>query len=171
MHNKYLVMTFDLANINIEGVLIGAATFLIIGICHPLVIKGEYYFGKKCRWWFLIAGIVFLIAALCAKTTIASSLLGVSAFSCFWSIKEILDQVKRVEKGWFPANPKREYNFLPGINRDTWKLNRRTHQSGDRAEMATTVSRSHSAQYPQKSQPRKHSAPHTHKAPHLEDRQ
>ena len=28
---------------NINGIIVGAATFLIIGICHPLVIKAEYY--------------------------------------------------------------------------------------------------------------------------------
>ena len=31
-----------------EGLLIGLATFLIIGVFHPLVIKGEYYFGVRC---------------------------------------------------------------------------------------------------------------------------
>ena len=37
---------------NINGIIVGAATFLIIGICHPLVIKAEYYIGKKswCAW-------------------------------------------------------------------------------------------------------------------------
>ncbi|MCM1429289.1 MAG: DUF4491 family protein [Clostridium sp.] len=93
---------------NYEGLLIGAATFFIIGLFHPLVIKGEYYFGQKCKWAFLIAGILFLLATLIAKTTLCSSLLGVTAFSCFWSIKEIADQGERVRKGWFPANPKRK---------------------------------------------------------------
>ncbi|MDE5808281.1 MAG: DUF4491 family protein, partial [Muribaculaceae bacterium] len=32
---------------NLEGLAIGLATFLIIGIFHPLVIKGEYYMGQK----------------------------------------------------------------------------------------------------------------------------
>ncbi|MDE7418663.1 MAG: DUF4491 family protein [Muribaculaceae bacterium] len=34
-------------------------------------------------------------------------LLGVTAFSCFWSILEVKEQRERVRKGWFPANPKR----------------------------------------------------------------
>ena len=38
---------------NINGIIVGAATFLIIGICHPLVIKAEYYIGKKSWWGFL----------------------------------------------------------------------------------------------------------------------
>ena len=33
---------------------------------------------------------------------------GAFAFSCFWSILELFQQKKRVERGWFPANPKRK---------------------------------------------------------------
>lgn len=95
-------------NIYFQGALVGLATFLIIGIFHPLVIKGEYYFGLKCRLWFGLAGVAFLIAALLTSNVTASSLLGVTAFSCFWSIKEVTEQVERVRKGWFPANPKRK---------------------------------------------------------------
>lgn len=96
-----------LDNININGLVIGLCTFLIIGVFHPLVIKGEYYFGEKIKWAFLAAGIIFLAIALLAKSTVVSALLGVTAFSCFWSIREIKEQVERVRKGWFPANPKR----------------------------------------------------------------
>ena len=92
---------------NLEGLLIGLATFLIIGLFHPLVIKGEYYFGAKIRWAFLIAGVVFLALTVAVRNTFASSLLGVTAFSCFWSIHEVTEQVERVRKGWFPANSKR----------------------------------------------------------------
>jgi len=93
----------------IAGLTVGLATFLIIGLFHPLVIKGEYYFGGKCRWWFLAGGLLFTILCVLTSNVIASSLLGVAAFSCFWSIKEVNDQIKRVEKGWFPKNPKRKY--------------------------------------------------------------
>ena len=40
-----------------QGLLLGAATFLIIGIFHPIVIKTEYYFGTKPWWVFLLLGI------------------------------------------------------------------------------------------------------------------
>ena len=43
---------------NYVGILIGLATFLIIGLFHPLVIKGEYYFGTRCWWAFLVTGIL-----------------------------------------------------------------------------------------------------------------
>lgn len=33
---------------NYVGVIIGLATFLIIGLFHPIVIKAEYHFGKQC---------------------------------------------------------------------------------------------------------------------------
>lgn len=92
---------------NLAGLIIGLCTFLIIGIFHPLVIKGEYYFGVKIKWAFLVCGIIFLLLALIMKNVMASSLLGVTAFSCFWSIKEVNEQVERVRKGWFPANPRR----------------------------------------------------------------
>ena len=36
------------------------------------------------------------------------SLLGVFAFSCFWTVHEITEQEERVRKGWFPANPNRK---------------------------------------------------------------
>ena len=44
---------------NYTGIIVGLATFLIIGIFHPIVIKAEYYLGIKCWWMFLLAGILF----------------------------------------------------------------------------------------------------------------
>lgn len=95
-------------NINYMGVLIGLASFLIIGLFHPLVIKAEYYIGKSSWWIFLFMGIIFLALSLIAENIYYSILLGMLAFSSFWSILEIFEQVKRVEKGWFPANPKKK---------------------------------------------------------------
>jgi len=87
---------------HLTGILIGLVTFLIIGLFHPLVIKGEYYFGVKCWWVFLLLGIVGLIAALLLHNVIVSASCGVFAFSSFWAIGELFHQRKRVEKGWFP---------------------------------------------------------------------
>ena len=42
------------------------------------------------------------------KDTLLSTLLGVVAFSSFWSILELFQQRERVRKGWFPANPKQK---------------------------------------------------------------
>lgn len=87
---------------NLQGLLIGLATFLIIGLFHPLVIKGEYHFGVKCWWMFLLAGIACTILSICVKESTLSILLGVTAFSSFWSILEVFEQRERVRKGWFP---------------------------------------------------------------------
>lgn len=92
---------------NLTGAVIGLCTFLIIGLFHPLVIKGEYYFGRRIKWAFLVLGLVTLAASLSVKDIVWQTLLGVVSFSSFWSIKEIDEQVERVRKGWFPANPKR----------------------------------------------------------------
>ena len=95
----------------LEGLLIGFCTFLIIGLFHPIVIKGEYYFGTRCWWCFLVAGIVFLCLSVAVDGIFLSAILGVLAFSSFWSILEIFEQAERVRKGWFPRNPKRHYSF------------------------------------------------------------
>lgn len=96
-----------LKTLHYEGLLVGAATFLIIGLFHPLVIKAEYYWGVKSWWLFFIAGLITLCLSLCLDTLIGSILLGVTSFSCFWSIFEVFEQKKRVERGWFPKNPSR----------------------------------------------------------------
>ena len=96
-----------LTTYNLMGLTIGIATFLIIGLFHPIVIKAEYYFGTKCWWFFLLSGLVFIVLSIIIKELIISTIMGVIAFSCFWSILELFQQAKRVEKGWFPANPKR----------------------------------------------------------------
>lgn len=101
------MITDFLAQYRLEGLFIGLCTFLIIGLYHPLVIKGEYYFGEKIKWGFLIAGIFFLAASLMADGMVTSTLFGVASFSSFWGIKEVKEQVERVRKGWFPANPSR----------------------------------------------------------------
>ncbi len=94
-------------DLNFSGIIIGVATFLIIGLFHPLVIKAEYYIGVKSWWLFLLLGIVSAVASLLVSSLTLSILLGVVAFSSFWSIGEVFEQKKRVAKGWFPANPKK----------------------------------------------------------------
>ena len=49
---------------NLSGILLGLVSFLCIGLFHPLVIKGEYYFGTKCWWVFACVGIAMLIGSL-----------------------------------------------------------------------------------------------------------
>lgn len=103
-------MDFIIDN-HLQGLVIGICTFLIIGMFHPIVVKAEYYWSTCCWWLFLFLGIAGVISSLCIENVVISSLLGVFAFSSFWSIKEIFEQEKRVQKGWFPKNPKRTYKF------------------------------------------------------------
>ena len=93
---------------NFSGIIVGLATFLIIGIFHPIVIKAEYHFGKGCWWAFAIAGVVFGVLSLFIDSMNWATITGVTAFSCFWSIHELIEQEKRVERGWFRANPKKK---------------------------------------------------------------
>ncbi len=94
---------------NFTGIIIGLASFLCIGLFHPVVIKAEYYFGTRCWWVFLLLATACLAGSLLAAATIPSTLLGVVAFSCLWSIIELFKQRERVAKGWFPKNPKRKH--------------------------------------------------------------
>lgn len=92
---------------NFEGLIIGVCTFLTIGLFHPIVIKTEYHFGVRVWWVFLLLGLVGVAASLVVENTILSTLLGVFAFSSFWSIKELFEQRERVRKGWFPKKENR----------------------------------------------------------------
>lgn len=100
-----------MAQYNFTGLLIGVCTFLIIGLFHPVVIKCEYYFGTRCWWVFLLLGIAGIAGALVVREVFWSSVLGVFAFSSFWTILEIFEQRRRVKKGWFPMNPKRRQEY------------------------------------------------------------
>ena len=93
---------------NYYGLIIGAATFLCIGTFHPIVIKAEYHWGVGCWWMFLLVGLLCIAGSLFAGNDILSTILGVVAFSSLWSILELFKQRKRVEKGWFPRNPRRK---------------------------------------------------------------
>ena len=96
---------------NYSGLVIAVITFLVIGVFHPIVIKGEYYFGTRCWWVFLLAGIAFIVASLMVSDDMLSPILGVVGCSCLWSILEIFEQKERVKKGWFPKNPKRKDEY------------------------------------------------------------
>lgn len=90
---------------NFSGLLIGVIAFLAIGIFHPIVIKVQYYFTDRVWPIFLVVGIIFCIISLFIGNIIISSLFAVVGFSSFWSIGELKEQTRRVEKGWFPKNP------------------------------------------------------------------
>lgn len=91
---------------NYNGIIIGAVSFIVIALFHPLVIKSHYYFTEKIWPAYLVAGLGFLAASFFVKNVILSGAFAVIGFACLWSIKELKEQTERVEKGWSPQNPK-----------------------------------------------------------------
>lgn len=92
--------------LNFSGLLIGLGVFVIIGVLHPVVIKVEYHFGKKAWPIFLLLGLIACAASIFIGHRVISILMAVLGFSFFWTIRELFEQEERVEKGWFPRNPK-----------------------------------------------------------------
>lgn len=93
---------------NFIGIVIGAVSFLSIGLFHPIVVKAEYYFSKRIWPAFALVGILLLTGSILSINIIVSSGCAVVGMTCFWSIKELYEQEKREKKGWFPSNPNRK---------------------------------------------------------------
>lgn len=93
---------------NFQGVIIGIAAFAIIGLFHPIVIKSEYYIGKKVWPIFMLIGLVLIALSIYFKNITLSAITGIIGFSSLWSIHEIFEQEERVKKGWFPYNPNKK---------------------------------------------------------------
>lgn len=91
---------------NFSGIFWGIISFLIIGVWHKIVISGEYHLGKdRCVILFAVIGIICVALSLFFESLPISISLASFGFSALWGIKEAIEQEKRVEKGWFPANP------------------------------------------------------------------
>lgn len=96
-------------HIYFSGLILAITTFIIIGVFHPIVIKTEYFTGTRLWPLFLFAGVTCIAIALFMADIFWSAILGVLGATCIWSIGELFEQKKRVQKGWFPKNPKRKY--------------------------------------------------------------
>ncbi len=96
---------------NFSGFVVGSVMLLTIAFTHVLVIKGEYHFGTK--WWPVLfsIGFLFILVSIFVDNKLLSGSLGIVSFCLFWSIYELFLQKKRVAKGWFPRNPKRDYDI------------------------------------------------------------
>ena len=57
----------------------------------------------------MVGGIVSIFVSLLVDNIVGSCLLGALGCSFLWSIGELKEQRERVERGWFPKNPKRKY--------------------------------------------------------------
>ena len=65
-------------------------------------------FGWTPALLWALAGLLCLWSALYIKNTAWACVVSVLGFTCLWSIKELFEQEKRVQKGWFAKNPKRK---------------------------------------------------------------
>ena len=77
------------------------------------MIKTEYHWGTRPWIVYLLIGLICIIAALFIENTIVSAVVGVFGASALWGIGELFSQKKRVQKGWFPMNPKRRDEYPP----------------------------------------------------------
>lgn len=93
---------------NFGGIFLGIISFLVIGVWHKIVISGEYHLGKNCCVvLFIVTGVICVLLSLLFDNLMISVALALFGFSALWGIHEVIEQEKRVEKGWFPANPRR----------------------------------------------------------------
>lgn len=90
------------------GLAVGLSVFIIIGLFHPVVIWTEYYTGTRYWWLFLLVGLLALVGSVLLSNILLSCIVGVFAFCCFWTIKELFEQKERVRKGWFPKRPEKK---------------------------------------------------------------
>ncbi len=108
IYNLGVILTASfLQKLNFAGIIVGAATFIIIAVSRYMCIKAEYYFTKKFWIGFLLIGVVSLAGSLVTKNLLLSTILGINGFTFLWGIGEIIEQEERVNKGWFPKNPQR----------------------------------------------------------------
>lgn len=92
---------------NFFGIIIGIATFFIIGLGFVWVIRGERYFGYL--WWpYVMAfGILLVLGSLFLSNDWASALVGAFGASFVWGSTELKEQAVRAKLGWYPFNEKK----------------------------------------------------------------
>ena len=93
--------------VNLNGLLIGVSCFILIGLFHPIVIYTEYRFGKQLWPIFAVFGSTCITISFFLKDDTVSAIVSILGFCLLWSIKELFEQEKRVQKGWYPKNPKK----------------------------------------------------------------
>ena len=92
---------------NYSGIIVGLISLVIIGLWHFIVIKGEYLLGKRiCILVFAIIGFIFICVSMLTDNTEISVLLALFGFSALWGIREVVEQERRVARGWFHKRSK-----------------------------------------------------------------
>ena len=98
-------------SLNFNGLFIGALTFLIIGASHPAVIKGEYYFGTRIWWAFLLLGLLGIAAAVYVQDITLSALLGRVCLHLPVGHQGDLRATGTGAQGMVPAQPSAQVSF------------------------------------------------------------
>lgn len=93
---------------HVEGLLIGLFCYAIIGIFHPIVVKGQFCFTNKIWPVFLLAGISCLVGAAFIDEVIWSAMIAIAGVGFLWSISELKELTQSVSRGWFPKKPSQD---------------------------------------------------------------
>jgi hypothetical protein len=93
---------------NLTGILFGLFTLLAIGLGFVWVIRLEYHVGAHAAWAVAGLGTALVLASLLVRDFTPSAILGVLGGTFIWGATELPEQEKRVKKGLFPANPRRQ---------------------------------------------------------------
>lgn len=88
---------------NFTGLIFGFFVFFSIGVYHVLVVKVEYHWGTWPWVVFLALGVICIYLSLTSRGQVNSIFWGYLGFVNLWTIRELFEQKKRVEKGWYPA--------------------------------------------------------------------
>jgi hypothetical protein len=99
---------------NATGILFGLFTFLAIGLGFVWVIKLEYHVGAHVAWAVAALGVALILASLFVLGFTPSAILGVLGGTLVWGATELPAQEKRVARGLFPANPRKQAGQPPG---------------------------------------------------------
>ena len=99
--------------LNYNGFIIGTGTLISIWLTRWACIRGEYHFTKKFWIVFFIVGIASLaIGFLLIDHVAFSAVVCIFGFSNLWAIGEVIEQEKRVDKGWFPKKNRAKFRDL-----------------------------------------------------------
>lgn len=98
---------------NWTGLWLGLFMLGVIGFGFFWVIKLEYYVGAHVWPVVLGVGIGLAVFSLFLPSFWLSALVGIFAGSVIWGSTELPDQAIRVQRGLFPANPKRQARQRP----------------------------------------------------------
>lgn len=93
---------------NFAGIVLAIFMLFAIGFGFFWVIKLEYHLGAGIWKAVLTIGLLICLASLLIQNFWGSALLGIFGGSVVWGATEFPEQEKRVQRGLFPANPKRQ---------------------------------------------------------------